>query len=157
MTGESTTWVLTGSLDNFRATREGGFRLIGAKEKRRRIAERIGPGDMVIFYVTGVQAFGGVVSVTSEMFEDRVKVWPGKPGKVDAYPWRFQTAPVVMLDEESFVPAVEVAGELEHVAKWPAEHWHLAFQGQLRPVSKRDARLLEGRIRAAAGEPAAAA
>ena len=26
------TWVLTGSLDNFRATREHGFRVIGAKE-----------------------------------------------------------------------------------------------------------------------------
>ncbi|MGI9081513.1 MAG: EVE domain-containing protein, partial [Thermoleophilaceae bacterium] len=62
-----------------------------------------------------------------------------------------------VLDEESFVPAVELAGELEHVAKWPAEHWHLAFQGQLRSVSKRDAKLLEGRIRATAGEPAAAA
>ncbi len=157
MAGKSTTWVLTGSLENFRATREGGFRLIGAKEKRRRIAERIGLGDKIVFYVTGVQAFGGVVRVTSEMFEDRAKVWPAKQAKVDAYPWRFQTAPVVVLDEESFVPAVELAGELEHVAKWPAEHWHLAFQGQLRSVSERDAKLLEGRIRATAGEPAAAA
>ena len=40
-----------------------------------------------------------------------------------------------MLDEDEFVPAVELAGELEHVRKWPAEHWHLAFQGQLRTVS----------------------
>jgi len=48
-------------------------------------------------------------------------------------------------------------GELEHVAKWPPEHWHLAFQGQLRRVSGSDARLLDDRIRAAAGEPATAA
>jgi hypothetical protein len=59
-----------------------------------------------------------------------------------------------VLDEDGFVPAVELAGELEHVRKWPAEHWHLAFQGQLRTVSDADADLLEGRIRAAA--PAAA-
>ncbi len=150
------TWVLTGSLDNFRATRERDFRLIGAKEKRLRIAERIEPGDEVVFYVTGVQAFGGVVRVISEMFEDRDPVWPGKPGKVDAYPWRFETEPVVVLDEDRFVPAVELVGELEHVAKWPAEHWQLAFQGQLRPVSRDDGRLLERRIRAAAGEPAPA-
>ena len=151
-----TSWVLTGSLDNFRATRERGFRLIGAKEKRRRIAERIEPGDEVIFYVTGVQAFGGVVRVTSEMFEDREPVWPGKPGKADSYPWRFETTPVVVLDEDRFVPAVDLATRLEHVAKWPAEHWQLAFQGQLRPVSGRDAELLESRIREAAGEPAPA-
>jgi len=157
MAPEPQTWVLTGSLDNFKATRDRGFRLIGAKEKRRPMAERIHRGDSIVFYVTGVQAFGGVVCVTSEMFEDRTKVWPGKPGKADLYPWRFETEPVVVLEEERFVPAAELAGELEHVAKWPLEHWQLAFQGQLRTVSERDARLLEERIRAAAAEPAPAA
>lgn len=150
------TWVLTGSLDNFRATREHGFRLIGAKEKRRRMAEQIEPGDQIVFYVTGVQAFGGVVRVTSAMFEDRAKIWPGKPGKADAYPWRFETEPVEVLDEERFVPAEDLAGELEHVRKWPAAHWHLAFQGQLRTVPEADSQLLLGRIRRAAAAPAAA-
>ena len=148
------TWVLTGSLENLRATRERGFELIGAKEGRRRMAEQVEPGDEIVFYVTGVQAFGGMVRVTSEMFEDRAKVWPGKPGKVDPYPWRFTTEPVLVLDEDQFVPAVELAAELEHVQKWPAEHWHLAFQGQLRTVSDADARLLSGRLREAAAAPA---
>ena len=148
------TWVLTGSLENFRATREHGFRVIGAKEGRRGMAEQIEPGDRIAFYVTGVQAFGGIVRVTGEMYEDRTKIWPGKPGKADAYPWRFETEPEVVLDEDEFVPAVELAGELEHVRKWPAEHWHLAFQGQLRTVSDADAGLLESRIRAGAGAAA---
>jgi len=143
-------WVLTGSLDNFRATRDHGFKLIGAKEGRRNLAEQIEPGDEIVFYVTKLQAFGGIVRVTGEMFEDRSKVWPGKAGKVDAYPWRFETEPVVVLDEEEFVPAVELAGELEHVGKWPAEHWQLAFQGQLRTVSDADAERLAVRIRSAA-------
>ena len=151
------TWVLTGSLDNFRATREHGFGLIGAKEGRRRMAEDIEPGDEIVFYVTGVQAFGGIVRVTSEMFEDREKVWPGKPGKVDPYPWRFKTEPVQVLDEERFVPAVELVGQLDHIAKWPADHWHLAFQGQLRAVSGDDARKLAARIAAAARGAAPAA
>ena len=150
------TWILTGSLDNFRATREHGFKLIGAKEGRRRMAEQIEPGDRIVFYVTGLQAFGGSVRVTGEMYEDRARVWPGKPGKSDAYPWRFDTEPEVVLDEDAFVPAADLAGELEHVGKWPAEHWHLAFQGQLRAVSAADAALLDSRIRAAAGAPSAA-
>jgi predicted RNA-binding protein len=145
------TWVLTGSLENFRATREREFRLIGAKEGRRRMAEQIEPGDRIVFYVTGIQAFAGVIRVTGEMHEDRTPVWPGKPGKRDAYPWRFETEPVEILEEEDFVPAVELAGELEHVRKWPADHWQLAFQGQLRIVSAADAELLERRIGAAAG------
>jgi EVE domain-containing protein len=152
----SKTWILTGSLDNFRATREHGFELIGAKEGRRGMAEQIEPGDVIVFYVTGVQAFGGSVRVTGEMYEDRTKVWPGKVGKVDPYPWRFATEPEVILDEDAFVPAVELAGELEHVAKWPADHWHLAFQGQLRTVSEADAELLDSRLRAAAGAPSVA-
>jgi predicted RNA-binding protein len=148
------TWVLTGSLENFRATREHGFGVIGAKERRRAMAEQIQPGDRIVFYVTGVQAFGGIVRVTGEMYEDREKIWPGKPGKVDPYPWRFATEPELVLAEDDFVPAVELAGQLEHVGKWPAEHWQLAFQGQLRPVGDADAELLERRIREAA--PAAA-
>jgi predicted RNA-binding protein len=144
------TWVLTGSLENFRATREQGFSVIGAKEGRRGMAEQIAPGDRIAFYVTGVQAFGGIVRVTGEMYEDRTAIWPGKPGKVDAYPWRFETEPEVVLEEDDFVPAGELAGELEHVRKWPAEHWHLAFQGQLRTISDADSELLERRIRAGA-------
>jgi hypothetical protein len=154
--GRHKTWVLTGSLDNFQATREHGFQLIGMKERRRKQAEQMEPGDEIVFYVTGVQAFGGIVRIASEMFEDRTKVWPGKPKNPDPYPWRFETEPVVALREEDFVPAVELASELEHVGKWPIEHWHLAFQGQLRTVSDPDAKLLGDRIRAAAGANAAA-
>jgi hypothetical protein len=148
------TWVLTGSVDNFRATREHGFRVIGAKEGRRRMAEQIAPGDRIVFYLTAIQAFGGIVRVTGEMFEDREKLWPGKPGKADPYPWRFETEPLLVLDEDSFVPAEDVALELEHVQKWPAEHWKLAFQGQLRTVSEHDAGVLLAAMEARVGTPA---
>jgi EVE domain len=150
------TWVLTGSVENFRATRDHGFRVIGAKERRRRMAEQIEPGDLIVFYLTGVQAFGGIVRVTGPMFEDRRRLWPGKPGQPDPYPWRFETEPVLTLDEDRFVPAEELVGELEHARKWPPEHWQLAFQGQLRTVSEADSRLLQSRIREAgrAGAPA---
>jgi predicted RNA-binding protein len=151
-----TTWVLTGSPENFAATRERGFRVIGMKERRRRLAEQIAPGDLIAFYLTKVQAFGGIVRVTGEMYEDRTKIWPGKPVKADPYPWRFETEPVLVLEEERWVPAEELAGELEHVRKWPAEHWRLAFQGQLRPVSEADSGLIETRLREAAGAPAPA-
>ena len=150
------TWVLTGSLDNFRATREHGFGVIGMKERRRGMAEQVERGDRIVFYVTGIQAFGGVVRVTGDMYEDRAKIWPGKPGNPDSYPWRFETEPELVLEEEDFVPAVELAADLEHVRKWPAEHWRLAFQGQLRAVSQADARLLEERLRDAAAASAPA-
>ena len=149
------TWILTGSPENFAATRERGFRVIGMKEKRRAMAEQIEPGDRIVFYLTRVKALAAIVRVTGELFEDRTPVWPGKPGKADPYPWRFETEPELVLDDDARIPAEELAGELEHVRKWPREHWTLAFQGQLRTVSDADAELLEERMRAAAGSFAA--
>jgi len=153
--GAGKVWVLTGSLDNFQATAQHDFRVIGMKERRRGLAEQIAKGDLIIFYVTGVQAFGGWVRVVGDMYEDRSKLWPGKPGAPDPYPWRFPTEPVLVLDDEHLVPAEEVAQQLEHVRKWPAEHWHLAFQGQLRTISYDDAAVLERALRDAAHYQAA--
>jgi hypothetical protein len=140
------TWILTGSPENFEATRDRGFRVIGMKEGRRNFAEQMEPGDSIVFYLTGVKAFAAIVRITGELYEDRTKIWPGKPGKVDPYPWRFATEPELVLDEPDWVPAEELACELEHVRKWPAEHWTLAFQGQLRAVSDRDAGVIRGRM-----------
>ena len=166
------TWILTGSLENFRINVERGFDVIGFKERRRNQAAEFEPGDEVVFYVTGVQAFGGIATVRSEMFEDRTPIWPafkaarrrrgphesqGKGKHPEPYPWRVEAEPAVILDEDDFVSAESLAGELEHVRKWPAEHWHLAFQGQLRTVGAADAALLRDRILAASGAHAPAA
>jgi hypothetical protein len=148
---QAKSWILTGSLENFRINVERGFDVIGFKERRRRQAEEFESGDEVFFYVTGVQAFGGIAQVRSEMFEDRRRIWPGKKGNEEIYPWRVEAEPVLILAEEDFVPAEEFAAELEHVRKWPAEHWHLAFQGQLRTVGEADAALLRERLSARAG------
>ena len=145
------TWVLTGSPENLAATREHGFEVIGLKERRRAFAEQIAPGDRIVLYVTRVMAFGASIRVTGELFEDRTKLWPGKPGKADAYPWRFPTEPEVVLEEAEWVPAEELVDELEHIRKWPREHWRLAFQGQIRAVSESDAEALLEHLRAAAG------
>ena len=152
------TWILTGSLENFRINVERGFDVIGFKQRRRLQAREFEPGDEIVFYVTGVQAFGGIVRATSEMFEDQTPIWPqGKKASSNSipepYPWRVEAEPVVVLPEESFVPAEDLIDVLEHVAKWPREHWHLAFQGQLRTIGEADAKLLRARL-GAVGAPA---
>jgi hypothetical protein len=148
---EGRAWILTGSLENFRIYAERGFDVIGFKEGRRRQASEFEPGDEIAFYVTGVQAFGGLARVRSHMFEDRKRIWPeGTKRRPEAYPWRVRAEPVVVLSEDGFLPAEELAGELDHVAKWPRQHWHLAFQGQLRTVSGADHALLRERLGAVA-------
>jgi hypothetical protein len=158
VTGErATNWILTGSLENFLINVERGFDVIGFKERRRRQAEEFEPGDEIFFYVTGVQAFGGIARVKSEMFEDRTPIWPqGKKKKPEPYPWRVEAEPVLVLPEEDFVPAEELVTELEHVRKWPLDHWHLAFQGQLRTIGDADADLLHQRLASSASTKTAA-
>jgi predicted RNA-binding protein len=144
-------WILTGSLENFRVNVERGFDVIGIKERRRRQATALAPGDEVVFYVTGVQAFGAIAKVRAAMFEDRTPIWPqGAKRKPEAYPWRVEAEPMVVLEEAEFIPAEQLVDQLEHVRKWPPDHWHLAFQGQLRAVSEVDAALLRERVEAAA-------
>ncbi len=76
MATDGKTWILTGSLENFRINVERGFDVVGFKERRRRQAEQMAPGDEIVFYVTGVQELGGIARVTSEMYEDRTPIWP---------------------------------------------------------------------------------
>jgi hypothetical protein len=144
------TWILTASPENHEATRAKGFSVIGVKERNRPRALQIEPGDRIVLYLTKVMAFAGSIVVTGEMYEDRTKIWPGKPGKADAYPWRFPTEPEIVLERNEWVPAETLATKLEHVRKWPAEHWKLAFQGQLRTVTEKDAKLLVKRMWTAA-------
>src|SRR3954449_9323496 len=106
------TWILTGSLENFRINVERGFDVIGFKERRRNQAEEFEPGDEIFFYVTGVQAFGGLARAKSEKFEDRAPIWPqGKKKHPEAYPWRVEAEPLIVLTEDQFVPAEELATE----------------------------------------------
>jgi len=119
-----------------------GFDWPGGKERRRRQAEQMEPGDRIVLFATRALAFAATVRLTSGMFEDRAPVWPVKPGRADQYPWRFRAEPELVLDEQHWLPAQAVNHSLEHVGKWPAEHWTLAYQGQLRTVSEHDARVL---------------
>lgn len=149
-----TTWILTASVDNHLVTEALGFSVIGVKERNHRRAMDLEQGDLVVLYLTKVMAFAGAVRITGDLYEDREKIWPGKPGNPDLYPWRLATEPVVALPQDRWIPAESLKGELEHVQKWPADHWTLAFQGQLRTVSEHDSELLLDRLNAAAGMPA---
>ncbi|HEX4363307.1 MAG TPA: EVE domain-containing protein [Solirubrobacteraceae bacterium] len=145
------TWILTGSPENYAATAGHDFSVIGCKERRRNQALTMEPGDRIVLYLTRVMRFAAAIRISSALYEDRTPIWPGKPGKADPYPWRFETEPELVLEEAEWVTAESLKDDLEHIRKWPAEHWKLAFQGQLRTVSAGDATLLMERMRAAAG------
>lgn len=146
----STTWILTASVDNHLASEARDFSVIGIKERHRKRAMEMEPGDLLVSYLTKAMVFASAVRITGDLFEDRERIWPGQPDNPDIYPWRFPTEPVVVLPRDAWIPAESVQAELEHVQTWPPEHWKLAFQGQLRKVSAHDSELLLDQLSAAA-------
>jgi hypothetical protein len=105
------------------------------------------PGDGLVYYLSGVQVFGATATIESEGFEDHELIWRSKPG--EDYPYRVKISPDVILDEEQWVPSEAVAPGLAYVQKWPAEHWKLAFQGNLRQIPDEDYAALRQAIAAA--------
>ncbi len=146
----SSYWIIVGSLDNFRRTAERGFTVQGIKSRHRKKAERMAPGDKLIWYVTGVKALAGVATVTSPFYESHERIWEsGDPKKAaEDYPYRVEIAPDVVLSEGEFVPAEPVARQMIYARKWPAANWTLAFQGNVHEIGEDDYRLIRAAIEA---------
>jgi hypothetical protein len=142
--------MVVGSPDNFARTRERGFTMQGFKSRqRKKVVEQMQPGDNLVYYLTKVQAFGATARIESEGFEDHEIIWQSKPG--EDYPWRVKISPDVVLDESQWVPSDLVGPELVYPTKWPAQHWKLAFQGNLHLIPDEDFATLRQALAGAAG------
>ena len=139
-------WMIVSSLENYRKTQERGHLLQGIKTRHRKRAEMMKVGDRLLFYVTGRMAFVATCTLTSAMFEEHSHVWRSTRRDED-YPWRVRIRPEVVLEEQEWLPAKELAYRLEYVRKWPPEHWTLAFQGHVHQLPQKDFKLIEDEIR----------
>lgn len=146
-------WIIVSSVDNFHKTEELGFTVQGIKSRHRKKAEQMQPGDHIIYYCTGVKAFAGIATITSTYFESDELIWASKNPKRagEEYPFRVHIERDIALSDDQFVPAEPLAREMEYAKKWPAEHWTLAFQGNVHLVPDGDYELIRSAIEAAAG------
>lgn len=151
-------WVVVGSPDNFARTAARGFTVQGLKSRHRKKAERMAPGDKIVYYLTGLKALAAVATVTSEYFEDQERIWEsGNPKKAtEDYPFRVRIEPDLILNDPDFVPAEGVARRMEYASKWPAANWTLAFQGNVHEIGRADYELIRGELETAARHPAVA-
>ncbi len=137
-------WIIVGSPDNFAKTRELGFTVQGMKSRHRKKAEQMGPGDKIVYYITGKKSFAGVATITSPYFESHEPIWKSKDPKKDAedYPFRVEIEADVILDDNEFVEAESLARQMEYASKWPAANWTLAFQGNVHKINEYDYELI---------------
>lgn len=141
-------WIIVGSPENFATTRARGFTIQGMKSRHRKKAEQMKPGDSIVYYITGIKAFGGIATVTSPYFEDHTLIWrsTNKKRENEDYPFRVNIKPEVILDDGEFVPAEPVARAMKYVQKWPADNWTLAFQGNVHSIDEVDFQLIRDAI-----------
>ncbi len=142
MTDKSRNYIVVTSPDNWAKTAALGWKKLGLKSTRRKMAGAFKPGDRVVAYFTGTKQFGALLKVTSGTFEEHDKVW-GSPNKPhEDYPYRVEIEPEIVLDSGQQLDAKEVSSRMVYTKKWPAENWTLAFQGNIHEISDADLELI---------------
>ena len=144
-------WIVVGSPDNFARTAELGFTVQGLKSRHRKKAERMTPGDKMIYYITGKKAFGGIVTIESPYYEDHEVIWQSGDVKKAAedYPFRVKISADVVLPLADAIDAEPLARRMSYVAKWPQANWTLAFQGNVHEIGVEDYTLIREALEAA--------
>jgi len=141
-------WMLVSSLENFRITQEQGFAVQGVQNRYRKKAQRMEPGDRLLYYLEDAQVFAATATVTSSFFEEHTPLWRD-PKAGEDYPFRVHIRPEVVLSEELFLDTLELGPRMEYVRKWAPERWPLAFLGNLHLIPKNDFQLIEEEMRKA--------
>ena len=143
---ERTNWLLVSSPDNFEVSRARGFDVAGMKSRHRKKAERVKAGDRVIYYTVGLKAVAGISEATGPYFKSSEPIWTSnKEG--EEYPFRFPVKPLYIRDQGAYVPMVDLIPALEYPKRWPAEHWTLAWQGNVHVLSDEDYQIIEDAVR----------
>jgi predicted RNA-binding protein len=144
-------WIVVGPRENFEVLRERDFNVCAFKSSRRKQSGDMRPGDRIVFYLTGVVQFGGIVEVTSTMFEDETDIGLRSEAKEnETYPFRVATKPVVIPPPGRYVEVREVTDLLDKTRKLGPKKLGMAFRGNLHRISDTDYAQIEDLLRAEA-------
>jgi predicted RNA-binding protein len=142
-------WIVVGTPENFELLRQRKFNLCAFKSSRRKQSSEMQPGDRIVHYLTGVVQFGGIVEVTSEMFEDNTDIGLHSEGKEDEdYPFRIKTKPVVVPPKGKYVEVREITDLLEKTRTLGPKKLGMAFRGNLHRISDADYEQIERLLKA---------
>ena len=141
-------WIVVGSADNFELLRERDFDVAAFKASRTKQASEMEPGDRIVFYLTKVVEFGGVVEVTGEAFEDSSDIGLRSDSKEnESFPNRIHTKPHVIPEQGDYVDVREITDLLDKTRKFGPKKLGMAFRGNLHKISQQDYDTIEGLLR----------
>ena len=138
-------WAVVLTPENYSITKKKGFKLQGLKSTQKNKVRRIEVGDRMLFYITGLQVFAAVATVTSTFFEDTTKIWTSHDEQ-EVFPYRVNIESDFVLDEPEYIDAHQIVPRMDFVKKWIPEFWPLACVGDLHIIPKADLFLIEGEM-----------
>jgi len=130
--------------ETWAAFREHGATISGFRERQRKTAERIKPGDKFLCYLVRLSRWCGILEVKSQMFTDSSPIFSNP----DPFVIRFNVTPTVQLDLEQSIPMLDeevwsrlslTKGIERGVSGW-AQHANL--RASLRQINEADGRFL---------------
>ncbi len=135
-------WMIVTSPENFEMMRSRGFKVQGLKANHHRKAQRIEPGDCILYYVGHNRFFGATARATSRYSEDPSPPW--KNDGMSKWAYKVDIEPEVVLNRDEYIDANQLAPRLDYVRKWTPETWYVAFaQTNLHLLPKKDFQLVE--------------
>jgi hypothetical protein len=143
-------WLSSTSPESFELDIGNEFALDGYQEEDLERAIRIEPGDRIIYYIRGWEAFGAICVARSRVFVEWRPIWPD-----NVRPVRFERRPELVLPREKALPAGAVSPHLSFVPG-KLRHGHAGdrlFREGLREIPREDFELIEREMRRVAKAP----
>ncbi len=128
---------------------ENGASVSGFRESRKKMTQKIHPGDYLICYVTGISRLIGVLEVKSETYFDKKPIWEG-----EIFPCRFKVKLVYKLKPETAVPILDLREKLSIFKKLKSKNaWSGFFKGSPALFNKSDGEVVVDAIKEAVAHP----
>ena len=133
-------WIIVERYENWLIDESEGFTRFGLPESKRRLAEQICAGDILITYVSsGKSSFSDARNVETNELEKL-----GSKGKYStAFPIALKTSPIVVLPEERWLPAVDFVNNLSF---FYYGDWRQTFRTSLKSIPERDGHIIQSAL-----------
>jgi predicted RNA-binding protein len=126
-----------------------GATITGFRERRRKSAEKIKPGDYFICYVTGISRFIGVLEILSEVYFDKSSIWED-----EEFPIRFKVKLLYQLDPETAIPISSFKDKLSIFKhQKTSKGWTGFFRGSPTEFKSNDGEIVFAAIKEAVANP----
>ena len=128
--------------------RHGGT-VSGFRERRRKVAEKIHPGDFLICYITGISRIIAVLEVKSECYYDEKPIYQN-----EVFPYRFNVEVIYKLEPETAIPIQLLKDQLSIFKKLKSpKAWSGFFRGSPAQFSAEDGQVFVEAIKNAMTNP----